>query len=326
MFLQGENGMKNVLKTVLGRIVLVFIVLAIIVLVGFFVVNSKKSQQDQTAEVVNDVDDIEAEDTENKTAKDSEENHKEEGEASDNSKKEDESDEKNLSKKLKTTSKDEVVNNSDKMRETVLGTDNVSVNANSSVLPKSSSSNASGSSSNVGESLERNTNSESRQLSEAEKYYQESGEIVEIIDASHSKNVPTEKEAEKLLRKNLFNEYPITYEYSMGGEYVGGLEITSADTVRRPVYQTIFVNDNDEVWSVFVINGAIYANPVTYNLESQRPVQLLISESKEITSYDDVTNKYFVTLPKESALVVKVVDKINAETLNKLTCEEISNL
>lgn len=63
-----------------------------------------------------------------------------------------------------------------------------------------------------------------------------------------------------------------------------------------------------------------------YNLESTRAAQLLISESQEITSYNSHTNKYYVTIPKESAVIVRIVEKIDAETLNQLTCEEIDRL
>ena len=52
--------------------------------------------------------------------------------------------------------------------------------------------------------------------------------------------------------------------------------------------------------------------------------ELLISESEELTSYVNEVNKFYVTIPKDSAAIVQTVKKINAETLDKLTLAEIN--
>ena len=75
-----------------------------------------------------------------------------------------------------------------------------------------------------------------------------------------------------------------------------------------------------------MINGSIFANPVSYNMNSERTAQLLISESEQLTSYESNTNKYYVTIPNEDAAIVRVVEKIDADSLNKLTVEEIDKL
>ena len=81
-----------------------------------------------------------------------------------------------------------------------------------------------------------------------------------------------------------------------------------------------------DIWTIFVINGVVIANPASFNLESELEAQLLFSETKELTSYDDETNKFYVTIPKETAAIVKTVEKIDAETLDKWTIEEIKEL
>lgn len=68
------------------------------------------------------------------------------------------------------------------------------------------------------------------------------------------------------------------------------------------------------------------ANPVTYNTESGRDVQLLISETETVTSYDSAKNKFYVIIPGESEAIVKTVGRIDAETLDKLTVEVIDEL
>lgn len=159
-----------------------------------------------------------------------------------------------------------------------------------------------------------------------ESYYQENGEIVRIVDVNTSEDVPTEEEVMALLSARGFVDFPITFDYGMDGAYVGEEEIAGDAATKHPMYQTFFITENQELWTIFVINGAVIANPVSYNLESTRAAQLLISESQEITSYDSRTNKYYITIPKESAVIVRTVDKIDAETLNQLTCEEIDRL
>ena len=61
-------------------------------------------------------------------------------------------------------------------------------------------------------------------------------------------------------------------------------------------------------------------------MNSERTAQLLISESEQLTSYESNTNKYYVTIPNEDAAIVRVVEKIDADSLNKLTVEEIDKL
>lgn len=164
------------------------------------------------------------------------------------------------------------------------------------------------------------------EIPEADKYYQENGTIISVVDANESESVHTEEEVISLLSERGFTDFPITYEFVMGGEYKGATQISGDADVKRPMYQTYFKSENDEIWAIFVINGVVIANPASYNLESTLPAQLLISESEELTSYNNTTNKFYVTIPKESAVIVKVVDKIDADTLNQLTSEEIDRL
>ena len=61
------------------------------------------------------------------------------------------------------------------------------------------------------------------------------------------------------------------------------------------------------------------AYPVSFNLESELGVETLVSESALVTSYDSKTDKYIVTIPDTSGLNLKVVDRIDADTLNSFT-------
>ena len=45
-------------------------------------------------------------------------------------------------------------------------------------------------------------------------------------------------------------------------------------------------------------------------------VQLVVAESEVMTCYDSKTNSFYNTKPNKSELIIKQVDRIDAETLN----------
>jgi hypothetical protein len=158
--------------------------------------------------------------------------------------------------------------------------------------------------------------------SEKEEYYWNNSEVIDVIDVKNSDNVLNEIEVITLLKERGFADYPITYEYSMDGGYNDETEALETSTDKHPMYQTYYVSKNEELFTICVINGSIIVNPVSFNLESDLETELLISESEELTSYVDEVNKFYVTIPKNSVAIVKIVEKINAETLDKLKIEE----
>ena len=163
--------------------------------------------------------------------------------------------------------------------------------------------------------------------SEADDYYWDNAkEVISVMDVNESENVPTESEVTEILKERGFVDFPITCEYAMDGTYNDEDEITDGSVEKHPMYETYYVSAAGEVWAVSVINGQIIANPASFNLESELESQLLISESEKIISYNDESNKFYETIPKKSAVIVKTVDRIDAETLDRLTIEEINNL
>lgn len=160
--------------------------------------------------------------------------------------------------------------------------------------------------------------------SEEEGYYWDNSEVIDVIDVQKSEDVLTEAEVITLLKERGFANYPITYEYSINGEYNNEAEALDTSTDKHPLYQTYYVSKSEEVFTICVINGSIIAYPASFNLESNLEAELLISESEELTSYVNEVNKFYVTIPKDSAAIVQTVKKINAETLDKLTLAEIN--
>ena len=150
-------------------------------------------------------------------------------------------------------------------------------------------------------------------------------EVKQVIDVNIAPGVQTETQVIDTMTNRGFTDYDVIYDFTMDGEYCEEVETVNGSSAERPRYFTYFVSDSDDVWTIYSINGAIFAYPASFNLESDLGVAVLVSESEELTSYDYDTNKYYVTIPDESGVIVKVVDRIDAATLNSLTSDVLSN-
>jgi len=159
---------------------------------------------------------------------------------------------------------------------------------------------------------------------DADEYFNENSEVISEMDASSAGR--TEAEAYQNLTERGFITMPITSEYTMDGVYSEAVEVSGTGTDKHPIYSTLYVTEDGFIWNVYEVNGAVIANPVSYNMEYEPDVQVMFSETETITSYDGTLNKFYVTKPKETALKVIVVEKIDAETLNTLTAREIDEL
>jgi len=157
-----------------------------------------------------------------------------------------------------------------------------------------------------------------------EEYYEENSEEIVAVEAvEENKGVFSEKEAIKFMSERGFTEYPLTYDYNIDGTYTDEAEASPESDEKHPMYMTYFVAEDGAIWSVFIVGRTITANPASYNLESDLDAQVLVSETETITSYTEMGNRFYETIPKESAVKLKVVDKITNQKLNDLTYEEV---
>ena len=156
--------------------------------------------------------------------------------------------------------------------------------------------------------------------SETENFYSENAEVIRVIDAKQSDDVMTESEAIKFFADRGFTEY------NMDGTYITEFEAVIESNEKHPRYRTFYVSTSGEAWSIFIINGSVFANPISYNLESDLGAELLVSETEEIMSYNCTSNKFFETIPKNSVAIIKTVDLINSSKLEDLTVEVINTL
>lgn len=158
---------------------------------------------------------------------------------------------------------------------------------------------------------------------DADSYYQTNSTVISEVDAADSDDVLTEAETCDTLTDRGFTQFPITSSYSMDGEYYDSEDILDNAATKHPMYETYYAAANGNIWTIFMINGVTMANPVSYNLQSGLGVQVIISESETVISYDSTTNKFFETVPDPSALIVVTIDRIDAKSLEALTIEEI---
>ena len=164
---------------------------------------------------------------------------------------------------------------------------------------------------------------QSVQASDAYAYYEQNSNIIAVIDAQASAAVLTEAETYSTLTDLGFTQFPITASYSMNGAYYDAEEITGNGSAKHPIYETYYFTSKGEVWTIFMINGAVMANPVSYNLQSNLGAQVMLSASETVMSYDSATNTFFETVPKSNALFLLIAERIDASLLEMLTIEEI---
>ncbi len=161
---------------------------------------------------------------------------------------------------------------------------------------------------------------------DADAYFQNNSSIVSEIEVNDSDKVHTETEVYNDFVGRGFVENPIETDYSMNGDYFESEAISNTSSTKHPYYQTSYITSNGDIWIIIEINGAVMANPVSYNLQSGSNVQVIISETETVTSYDSQTNKFYETIPNESELIVKTIGSIDAETLENLTFGDIDEL
>ena len=154
----------------------------------------------------------------------------------------------------------------------------------------------------------------------------EDAQILNAVDAADSLDVLQEGEVTDEFLRRGFDECIITSEYTMNGDYSSAEEISPNSSEKHPIYEALYLTPSGELWNILNYNGHMMANPVSYNLDSPRDVQLIISENESVTSYVSETNKFYEIIPPESELIVMQVDHIDAATLDSLTVEEIDKL
>ncbi|MBR4733726.1 MAG: hypothetical protein IK081_13260 [Lachnospiraceae bacterium] len=159
-----------------------------------------------------------------------------------------------------------------------------------------------------------------------EQYLKRTAKIENIISVNDSQTVMTGAEAIKFLSDRGFDGQPIECDFAMDGEYVEGVEVTSESSEKYPEYTTYFEAENGCVWIITVSNGSITAVPISYIIDFDVNLRIVLSESDKMICYDPESNQFFEVIPDKWEYFLVTVPKIDAETLNKMTNEELDKL
>lgn len=158
------------------------------------------------------------------------------------------------------------------------------------------------------------------------EYLQRTCEVLNVINVSDSTDVMTEAEVMSFLNDRGFGDCQVTYDFMADGTCVGDVAVDSNSTKMHPEYSFTYFTPNEDAWIVYVINGDIVAYPISYLLNYSINAPTMLSESTKITSYCADTHQFLEVVPEESEVIIMTVPRIDAETLNNITSEEINKL
>ena len=162
---------------------------------------------------------------------------------------------------------------------------------------------------------------------DADDFYTENSEIVSKTIANESEKTFSEEEMIDFMKTKSFDQFSIETNFSIEGDFLDANEVSGTSSEKHPVYQTFYENSSEEYFSIFVIENSVYAYPLSYIYESGETIEtdIIISETENVISYDNVTNTFYETKPSDDAIKVIVVDEINADVLDELTIDKIKS-
>lgn len=153
-----------------------------------------------------------------------------------------------------------------------------------------------------------------------EAAYLEGNELLAAIPFEDSRTALTEEEAAREFSARGFLDLEKAYQ----SDYNGSQSVFSeTPSTRYPVYSAVYVSTSGVYWSIQMVNGAMYASPISYNLEHTNQAEICYSESEMLTVYYAEKNQILELMPKESGIRLRVINRIDASRLEQLTNEVI---
>ena len=174
--------------------------------------------------------------------------------------------------------------------------------------------------------IDKPSDSSEGELDEADVYYKENATVISVTKAKESADVLSEEDVQKLFSDRGFDKGMIFADYDMDGNLLNDTESENKSEEKHPLYKMLYGSKSEILWNIYVINGVVSAYPVSYNLVSKREAVLLITETDTVTSYDYTTNQFYETIPKDTAMIVRKVSRIDKTTLDSLTIGGLSKL
>ena len=155
-------------------------------------------------------------------------------------------------------------------------------------------------------------------LIDAEQFLSQKGQIISKTQANQSNTVQSASAAFNDFAGRGFSFDTLAVYYDMNGNLTEE-EITSSDSGNYPMYAANYVTPSGQVWQLMSINGSVMAYPLSYNLnENTSDTAVVFSEKNSIISYDSASNTFYEVVPNASEANVKVVGRIDKNTLDTM--------
>ena len=158
-----------------------------------------------------------------------------------------------------------------------------------------------------------------------QKYYEEKSEIKSVIPVNEYEKTLSEKEVIQELQNRGFTDVSITTQYSIKGDVIETTEPSPNSSEKHPMYRALYSSKSGEMWSILVVGDKFMAIPLTFNSQLKDSAPVRVSEDGEILTYEISNNSYYKTVPHNTELRVRKVDRIDAATIDSLTAEVLSN-
>ena len=149
-------------------------------------------------------------------------------------------------------------------------------------------------------------------------------QILQEFEASSSDAVPTTAEVASSLAQRGFENVVITSGYDQAGNPSEEEPLDPSSTAKHPLYNAYYITPDGNAWVIYICNGSFMADPL-FLYDSSTPGYMIVEEDY-VTSYSSNEDKFIQTIPDESELVTKRVDKIDAALLDGLDERGIEGL
>lgn len=159
---------------------------------------------------------------------------------------------------------------------------------------------------------------------DAKTYYNKYSKVINEVSLDESTNMMSEEEAYNLFQSYGFAECIIVSEYTETGEYSGPNEIIPFSSNKHPVYRSDYIDEQGNIFEIYLIDGLLMANPVSFNAKTGNNIMVAVSSSKTLKSYDSKTKTFYETMPKNSIIRVQEASDSYIGTLEELVFSEES--
>lgn len=149
--------------------------------------------------------------------------------------------------------------------------------------------------------------------------YLEFNTLISEEPVRKSANTLTEAQASQFFADRGFGDIEITACFDEKGNYSEEAAISVDSAQKHPEYYAVYYSSTGEIWSLNLVAGKLYAAPISYNLEHMGQKQISLSESESTKVYNVDDNSYLELQPKVDDGTAKIVERIDADYLNRLT-------